>query len=44
MKRKKDTTLDEPPGSEGVQHDTGEEQRAIANSPRKSEAAGLERK
>ena len=39
--RQKDTILeDEPPRSEGVQYDTGEEQRAIANSSGKNEAAG----
>ena len=37
-------TLDKPPRLEGVQYDTGEEQRAITNSSRKSEAAGLKRK
>ena len=29
-----------PPGPEGVQHTTGEEQRKITNSPRRSEVAG----
>ena len=40
MKRQKDMTLeDEAPRLEGVQYATGEEQRAITNSSRKSEAA-----
>lgn len=32
-----------PPGPEGVQHATGEEQRKITNSPRMDEAAGPKR-
>ena len=41
MKRQKDMTPeDEPPGLEGVQYATGEEQRAITNSCRKKEATG----
>ena len=40
MKRQKDMTLeDEAPRLEGVQYVTGEEQRAITNSFRTSEAA-----
>ena len=40
MKRQKDMTLeDEPPGLEGVQYATWEEQRANTNSSRKNEAA-----
>ena len=40
MKRQKDMTLeDEAPRLEGVQYATGEEQTAITNSSRKSEAA-----
>ena len=34
----------EPPRLEGVQYVTGEEQRAITNSPKKNEAAGLKQK
>ena len=34
------TLEDGPPGSEGVQYTTGEEQRAITNSSRKNEAVG----
>ena len=33
-----------PPRSEGVQYATGEEQRAVTNSSRKNEAAGLKQK
>ena len=44
MKRKKDMTLDKPPRLEGVQYDTGEEQRAITNSPRKNEVTGPKQK
>ena len=42
MKRQKDmTSEDEPPRTEGLQHATMEEQRAITNHSRKNEAAGL---
>ena len=42
MKRQKDMTLeDEPPRSEGIQYATGEELRAITNSSRQNEVAGL---
>ena len=42
MKRQKDKTLeDEPLRFEGVRYTTGEEKRAITNSFRKNEAAGL---
>ena len=45
MKRQKDATPeDEPPRWEGAQYATGEEQRAVANSSRKNEAAGPKRK
>ena len=45
MKRQKDMTLkDEPPGSEGIQYVTEEEQRAIANGSRKNEATGQKQK
>ena len=41
MKRQKDTTPeDEPPSLEGVQYATGEEQRAIMNSSKKSDVVG----
>ena len=44
MKRQKDMTLeDEPPRSEGIQYATGEELRAITNSSRQNEVAGLKR-
>ena len=44
IKRQKDSTLqDEPPGSEGVQYDTGEEW-TVTNSSRKNEVAGQKRK
>ena len=44
MKRQKDATLqDEPPGSEGVQYDAGEE-RTVTNSSGKNEVAGQKRK
>ena len=33
-----------PPRSEGVQYATGEEQRAITNSPRKNEVTGPKQK
>ena len=38
------TPKDESPGSEGVQHATGEEWRRTTNSPRKNEEAGPKRK
>ena len=45
MKRQKFRTLeDEPTRSEGVQYATGEEQRAITNSSRKSEEAKSKQK
>ena len=45
MKRQKDvTSKDEPPRLEGVQYATGEEQRAITNSPRKNEVTGPKQK
>ena len=41
MKRQKERTLkDESPRSEGVQHVTGEERRAVTSSSRKNEVAG----
>ena len=41
MKRQKERTLkDESPRSEGVQHATGEEWRAITSSSRKNEVDG----
>ena len=41
MKRQKDMTPeDEPPGLEGVQYATGEEQRGVTNCSRKNEVAG----
>ena len=44
-KKTKDMTLEaEPPRLVGVQYATGEEQRAITNSPRKNEAAGPKQK
>ena len=44
MKRQKDVTPeDEPPRPEGVQHATGEEQRAITNSYSENEALGQSR-
>ena len=44
IKRQKDSTLqDEPPGSEGVQYDTGEEW-TVTNSSRKNKVAGQKRK
>ena len=44
IKRQKDSTLqDEPPGSEAVQFDTGEEW-TVTNSSRKNEVAGQKRK
>ena len=45
MKSQKDMTPgDEPPGLEGVQYATGDEQRAIMNSSSKNEAAGPNQK
>ena len=45
MNMQKDMTPeDEPPRSEGVQYATGEEQRAITNSSRKSEEAKSKQK
>ena len=45
MKRQKDmTSEDEPPRTEGLQHATVEEQRAITNHSRKNEAAGPKQK
>ena len=45
MIRHKDMTLkDEPPRSGAVQQATGEEWRAITNSSRKNEEAGLNQK
>ena len=47
MKRQRYMTLEDgPPGSEGVQYTTGEEQRVITNinSFRKNEAAGPNQK
>ena len=45
MKKQNDMTLQmSPPRSEGVQYATGEEQRAVTNSSRKNEAAGLKQK
>ena len=42
MKRQKYMTLeDEPSEFEGIQYATGEEWKAIANSSRKNETAGL---
>ena len=38
------TPEDEPPRLEGVQYATGEERRAITNSSRKYEVAGLRQK
>ena len=38
------TPKDESPRSDGVQYATGEEQRTIANSSRKNEAAGQKQK
>ena len=38
------TLKDEPPGSEGIQYVTEEEQRAIANGSRKNEATGQKQK
>ena len=38
------TPKDESPRSDGVQYATGEEQRTIANSSRKKEAAGPKQK
>ena len=41
MKRQKERTLkDESPRSEGVQHVTGEERRAVTSSSRKNEVDG----
>ena len=45
MKRQKGMTPEyEPHRSEGVQHATGEDQRAITNSSRKNEEDGPEQK
>ena len=45
MKRQKERTLkDESPRSEGVQHATGEEWRAITNGSKKNEDASVEMK
>ena len=45
MKRQEDMTPeDEPPKWEAVQYGPGEEWRAITNSFRKNEAAGLKQK
>ena len=45
MKRQKEIAPeDEPSRSEGAQYATGEEWRAITNSPRKNEAGGPKQK
>ena len=43
-KAKRYEALDEKHKSEGVQHATGEEKRAVTNSSRKNELAGPKRK